>query len=376
MTKLIPVFIIAMILAFLSEKLSYRVIDENGEKYYIKKETFIFLCMAIVLIVFCGLRITYNDTETYIYNYLYGTSEILDIKSINWRIGANPGYNFIKALFRSARIGVNTYLMFYALLTNGIYLWFIRKYSSNVLTTLFLFFTIGCYLFTFAAIKQCAAVAFCLLAVNSYLKNRKQWFIFWIIIAVLFHPYSLMFLVVPLLDFEPWSNKTYILIGLALAIAVTLQSLMSTIVGITSMMGEEYDLSSFSGPGVNWLRVVVMWAPIILSFCVRDREIYNTSKENKIFFNLSLINAAIMFIGLFGTANYFARLANYFLIFQCISIPQIVDKVSINNRKIVSLVMFFSYLYFFYYSNIIYGGFDFMYTSITLGDFVRQFFGG
>ena len=65
----------------------------------------------------------------------------------------------------------NGFLMVFAIVTYSIYIWFIHKYSTDFLMSIFLFM---CLVFTFplAAIKQCVAVAFCLLAVDKAI-NKK-----------------------------------------------------------------------------------------------------------------------------------------------------------------------------------------------------------
>lgn len=56
----------------------------------------------------------------------------------------------------------------------------------------------------------------------------------------------------------------------------------------------------------------MVWIPTALSFILKDKLINDGSRAENLFINLSMINAEIMFLGLFGTANYFARLANFF----------------------------------------------------------------
>lgn len=375
MLELIPIFLTGMFLTALSEGASHYTRDPYGRRIYRVKDKFFFTLMVVVLVFFCGLRTTYNDTETYIFNYLVTPSAYLDL-NINWSIGANPGYNIIRTLFRYWGVPVNVYLMFYAIITNGIYLWFIRKYTNNILLSMFLYFTLGCYTFTFAAIKQCVAVAFCLLAVESYLQDKKLGYIAWIVVAMLFHPYSFLFFAIFLLDFEPWSGRTAIFLLLSVGLALCLRPLMSIIVGVAAMIGEEYTMDTFTGGGVNGLRVLVVWAPLLLSYLTKNGLTAHPSRETNLFFNLSLLNAAIMFIGLFGTANYFARLANYFLIFQVLLIPEVLRNFNASSRKLILGIMTVAYLVFFWYSNIIYGGFDFMYSRITLGEFFEQLFRG
>ena len=89
---------------------------------------------------------------------------------------------------------------------------------------------------------------------------------------------------------------------------------MGTIGDMTDAMGYDYDVNEFAGEGVNIFRVIVVWVPLVLSNICKEQLRCSENREQNMIVNLSMMNSVIMFIGLFGTANYFARLANYFLI--------------------------------------------------------------
>ena len=78
-----------------------------------------------------------------------------------------------------------------------------------------------------------------------------------------------MYFIVPFLTFEAWCNKTYFLLLTFGLIGISLQALLGTVVNITTMLGEEYDATSFVGEGINFSRLVVVWVPVIISFIIR-----------------------------------------------------------------------------------------------------------
>ena len=69
--------------------------------------------------------------------------------------------------------------------------------------------------------------------------------------------------------------------------------------------------------------------------------------------NLSMMNSVIMFIGLFGTANYFARLANYFLIFQCLALPMILQQFTASSERQLRFLSVAGFLAYFYYDEVL-----------------------
>ena len=379
MTKLIPVVVISMLLAVISHN---RSDFSHSRLRYRKKDLLWYTIMAVIMILFVGLRTRYNDTGTYRYGYemMSPVGSIMDAVT-DWSIGANPGFVLVCGMMRILGISTQGFLLIFAAVTNGIYLWFLRKYSNNIWLTVFLFIVTGCFTFTLAAVKQCAAVAFCLLGVDQLLDKRSDnpyfYFVLWVLIASLFHPYALMFLVVPFLMFRPWVRETYYTLAAFGLAGLLLQFLLGTIVDITTFMGEEYNLQSFKGEGVNPFRLAVCAVPTLLSFVARKQIWQMDEKKERVFFlctNLSILNAEIMFVALFGTANYFARLANYFLIFQALSIPWLFQFFDKKSRKILTVTAVICYCVYFIYENAVQKIFDADYASISLLDYLRSLF--
>lgn len=375
MTELIPVVIVSMILAVLSHGKS---IYSYALERYKTKDALFYMIMAVIMILFVGLRTRYNDTFAYrhAYELMETTGNIADaIKDLS--IGDNPGFEYVNSLMRHNGVSTQSFLMIYAIVTNGIYLWFLRKHTNNIWQTVFLFIVLGSFTFTLAAVKQCVAVAFCLLAVDQALKKHYVRFLAWVFIATLFHPYALMFLIVPFMMFRPWSMWTYLSLAVFGLAGVLMEALIGSIVDITSMFGEGYDIESLTGEGVNPFRLAVCAVPLVLSFMARRRIAHMDEKQEKTFFlftNLSMLNAEIMFVALFGTANYFARLANYFLIFQTLSIPWLFQFFEKRSRALLVCVAVVCYCLYFIYANNFNQNFDFEYNSISLMEYLLSLF--
>ena len=115
------------------------------------------------------------------------------------------------------------------------------------------------------------------------------------LIAALIHPYALMYLLVPFMEFRPWTKRTYWILTIFLAAGFLLRPLIGTVVNITALLGEEYTASSFTGEGVNIFRVLVCNVPLALSFLYRKKLFVNTSKTENLIVNLAMLNGVIMF---------------------------------------------------------------------------------
>ena len=370
MWKLVPVVLISLTAAFFYDRFSTKKENLSG---YVYKEKILWLIPIIAMAVFAGLRIHYNDTTWYIIAYEEFTKSNFDFSDVSWSFGDNFGFNVFSIILKSLGFSTNGYLMVFAIITYGIYIWFIHKYSTDFLMSIFLFI---CLIFTFplAAIKQCVAVAFCLVAVDKAINKKWFWFIFWILIAESFHAYSFMYLIVPLMMFIPWRDKrTITWIAIFFAAGILLRPMIGTVLSITDALGEEYTVEEFSEGGVNPLRLLVCLVPLVLSFILRKQinDPYNeVNRAEGLSMNLAFLNGEIMFVALFGTANYFARLANYFYIFPVIALPRLFNMVNSKWRTLMKVCVVVCYLSFFYYeNNIVHGRFDDVFKSITINEF-------
>lgn len=354
MSEIIPISLIVVTIAFFSDLFSRK--DPLGNKY-IYKEKLLWIAVFIAMGIFFGLRKRYNDTSTYVESYIYLTNSTFDYSDINWAFGANPGFKLVNITLKSLGFTQWGFLMFYSLITYTIYIWFIHKYSTDFTMSIFLFV---CMVMTFpaAAIKQCVSVAFCLLAVDKAINKRWFWFMFWILIAMFFHNYAFVYLAVPLLMYIPWvygDKRAYYTVILFMLGGFMLKPMLGTIIDVTNMLGDEYTAESFNGEGVNPFRVIVCLVPLIMSYILRkkiDDPQYEIQEHEGLFMNLSMLNGEIMFVALFGTANYFGRLANYFNIFPLIVLPRLFNLVSPKWRVPMKIAAIASYIFFFWYSNI------------------------
>lgn len=377
MYKLLPIFIFSIVMSYIAERYSRYEYDDAGVKHYIYINKFIYIIMGVVMAVFVGLRTSGNDTGTYRDMYEAIPDDMTAFSLIDWKSLADaPGHQFICACLKNLGASAQDYLMLFAIVSVGISLWFIKKYTTGLTLSIYFYITMGIYTFSMAAIKQTAAVAILLIATDRAIKRKYPAFIFWILIAELFHPYSFVYLIVPLMFFTPWTRKTYWLLGGTAVVSMLLTRLMGGILAVTDALGGNYSNTEFAGEGVNIFRVAVVWVPVLLSFWIRTRIQRHDDRIANMVINLTMVNAAIMFVGLFGTANYFARLANYFWVFQALVLPLLFYYFSKRDRKILKIASVLFYFIFFYYDQVIvYGAFDIRINLISIFEYVRQLLG-
>lgn len=366
MQELVVLMLMAVALAWCADHVTLGPMNPNRRHQLI-------LCTVLIVILlagFAGLRIHCNDTGAYRHSYELITESSWD--AADKSLGANPIFSWINYQLKMHGVSTQNFLMFWAFLTVGCYIIFVHGYSANYPLTIFLLFTTGCYTFTFAGIKQAAAIGIAAIAVMFALKKNWIPFVACVLIAALIHPYALMYLLVPFMEFRPWTKRTYWILTIFLAAGFLLRPLIGTVVNITALLGEEYTASSFTGEGVNIFRVLVCNVPLALSFLYRKKLFVNTSKTENLIVNLAMLNGVIMFVGLFGTANYFGRLANYFLIFQSLALPWMLKKIGGRDGKILTLLMVLGYTAYFYYANVIAISFDQDFARLSISEYLAQ----
>lgn len=372
MFELIPITVTAIVLAYFSHFVSEY--DPIGCRYG-RQDRFWFGFMALALILFAGLRTGYNDTGTYRFGYDAIPLDTSLFRDVNWlKVGENPGFRFTNNVLVRLGFSTQSFLMFYAAITLGIYLWFFRKYTCNLPLTIFLFITFCGFTFMMAAIKQCMAMALCALATDRAIRGKTIPCILWVLAASLYHPYALMYLVLPLLMFPPWSFMSVLMLGAFAAAGLVMEQLLGTLLNVTDMLGESYDAGSFIGEGVNPFRLAAISVPILIAFITKKQNDWANNRIQNVMVNLAMLNGAIMFLALFGTANYFARLANYFLPFQALAIPWLFTHFEKRSRRLITRMAVGAYILFFIYENLYSGGFDYHYESITIWQYLKSLF--
>ena len=382
MFKLLPILIVSVILAAFSDKRTKKLafageIDKDtGLQKHIKKDKLFFGLMCIIMIAFLGTRTGYNDTYTYTMMYESTSANINDIFSISWSLSDVPGFNIVNILLRSFGTTTQNFIMFYAAFNTLVYIWFLRKYSTNFPLTIYFLFTMEMFVFMAAAIKQVTAISFALIAVDRLINKKYLSFFIFVTISCLFHPYAVIFYIVPFLTFKPWSKYTVLLIAFGIAIAFTLQNLFGIIDDMTTTLGGGHSESYYNSEGVSIFRFLVSAMPFLLSFFMcKERTREDSNRKESLLFNLAFLNCVLMFIALFGTGNQFGRFANYFLIFQTLTLPSFIEKIDdINSRKTVMIIVCVCYFAYFVYAYAISGNFDKDYWQMSLFDYLGTWF--
>lgn len=369
MGELWTVLAVSCGLAYVSEKYT---LSWNGRTKRVFDDAIVCLLIAF-LSLYSGLRTNYNDTGAYIAAYKEITAFPDILTGFDWQLGNNPGFFLLNSLMKAVGLQPQSFVLFYAVQFVASAVIFLKRYSRSFTLSIFLFVCVNGYLFSFAAMKQCAAIAIGLMAIPLLEKRKWILFVLTILAASTFHPYILLFLMLPILRFKPWSAGTLIMLAITVISARYLPRLVGTAVDMAALLGDGYDAEAFIGEGVNIFRVLVASVPVILTLVYLPNITGEKSEEiDYMLINGSFVFTCIMFVGLFGTANYFGRLANYFIVFPAAALPFIIKRLSGKDKEFFTVAMVVCYLAYFYYGNAMHANFAQEFRRITIWQYLTM----
>lgn len=367
MTKLLTVFAVSVILAYMSEKNILTFSRRNG-----KTVDLALVIMCIIMSLFCGLRTSYNDTATYIrgFNTAQTPVEYLATKP---NLLGNPAFYLLQSVFKYYICdNANLFLLCVAFFSVTTMVTFARRYSRSFAFSTIMLFSLGLYISNFAAVKQCIAISITLLAVPLLLRKKYGKYIIIVLFASLFHAYALMLLILPLFLNKPWSKVTYITIFAFLIVMITFETSISRFLELADSLGKEIsDEIVFGTQGINIFRLTVFAVPFVISFIFRYRiRNYQILIPEYLFINMGILSFLVMALGISNAANLFGRSANYFQMGAVISLPWMVKNAfEKNTASFILGVAACCYFVFFVYGN---SGFDSALGSITIFELLQS----
>ena len=356
-----------------------RIYWGRGE-HYIRQPVDMYLVIGIIwLTCFAFLRTNYNDTGSYINAFHNAQSLRAGLASgeyFDWI--ENPLSSVYRDLMRGITSNYHIYFLLPALLHGVALMQFCKKYSVKPALTLLIYFGLGTYVMMFlAAFKQGMAMIILLLAL-PYAHDRKYGtYVLLVLLAMLFHFYAIVYLLVPMLFGKPWGRTTWIMLGITVATLLTYNSTLGALMAYVDEMGGDIAAEElFDGNSINVLRVAVYWVPGLLALVFRHYVNHNSTRMENLFVNMSVLCACILSIGLSEGANLYARMAGYFEIAIAVAMPYIIRKIfNKESERLVSnvaAVLFFGY---FCYEFMISKNFGAEYRAISLGQFALELIG-
>lgn len=327
--------------------------------YYTKKEVclgttkqnrkiasfYITFIVCAIFVFFFAAR-WYVGTDYGNYYYFFSQSVKWDYTEI---LKMNDyGYYLLNA-FVSKNITTN-YFIFSLIVGALIYLPIIftyRKYTNDFFATCSLCVMMGIYTWPFNGIRQAIAASF-LFAAFPLLYTKRNLLKYALVVFVAFAFHSSVLLVIPFVlitRLKPWGRR-FITICLIIAIFIYfLPNIWKEIIELLEILGQTKMATDYSSledmrSGVNLFRIMVLAAPIVVSYFYYDK-LKSLNPHIDILINMSILAFMFTVCGLRATVlvrfNAFFNLANPILVAE---FSNIFDKRS---KKIGMLLIFVLY---------------------------------
>lgn len=281
--------------------------------------------------------IHYRFAYTYMSNGFYPT----------W-MNFEPGFIFLNEFLILFFDHSQTIIIVTSFITIGLFFFIFKKYSTDALQSIFLFYTLYFYFMSFNLVRQFLAIGIILLAFQMLLQKRKTLYFALVLVASMFHTTSLV--VIPFFFFQK-VNMSISKIVLAL---VALIGLYTPFLNLFLSLFPKYENYVYSEGGTSILNI----AFIILELCMFLYIKYTkrVDEVSKYYLNVFLAAAvsALFVSALSVRILYFARLSYYFYAICLLAVPY--GWKLLSGRKMFyffkfSMILLSIFIFFYYLSN-------------------------
>ncbi len=276
---------------------------------------------ALWIILFSGLRTSYNDTGGYVRGFAGFSTENFSFDFSKLFTEHYYGFGIYQYILKSIFHYTQWILMGTAIFVNVVYLKYLLKHSQTMCMTLYCHLVIGTWIFSMAGMKQILAMTVSMIAIEFLLRKKYIWFYVFLFVAYTFHPYILVLAILPLLTDMVWSKKVVLLTVVAVLICVFFESFFSYLLG--QFLQDEYSIAELTDHTINPLRVIVDAFPILLSLRYRKKINEEGTVAIKLGTNMMIVSWLLTFMSLFGNPIYLYRVGRYFASYIPIVVPWI-----------------------------------------------------
>ncbi len=273
--------------------------------------------------------------ESYPWRAAYAWDSILAFRE--------PALNIIAYISKLIYNDYATMFFLASLVTVGLNVRIISKYSVDIFVGLMLYIFIGAWPNSMNAVRQYMAAAVIFAGYRYILDRKFLKYCMVIALAVSCHVTAVIMLPAYFVVNRKVSFVNILLI-LALAAVMYLSSSFFFDV-MEEVKGTEQEEYTYMQTSVNVFRVLVAFAPLFLPLLTKN-GIFN-NPQYRVCFNFLLMNAAFM-LGTSGSA-YLARVAIYTEIYATLAFPLLLAGMPPALRKLLTVLILLLYCFFCFY---------------------------
>ncbi len=304
------------------------------------------ILITLILVCVAGLRYDVGtDYMAYYREFSYHSFSYDTIPHL--KKYAEPGFDL---LYDISKLIWNDSVVFFfltSLLTVGLCVNQIDKYSDDFAMGILLYLYIGAWHGSFNAMRQYLASAILFSGHRFIIDRRFGLFALTVFLATLFHRTALIFFPIYFVCVPHHEVRNLLLIILGSIVMAYSYGFFFDI--MSELKGSEQSQYEYMNQSVNIFRVLFSCAPVAIMVCFPHFGF--TSKENAFYFKLLIVNAAFMIAT--ARSAYLARIGIYTDIYATIGFPLLVNLYRDPQKKreirfLILLLYFFFFLYEIY----------------------------
>lgn len=329
------------------------VLGERVQRYY-----WVFAMIAFVPVIYmAGNRGSYfADTYNYVRNFREMPNSFSTLPAYIDTISKDKGYYIASTLIKILiSADEKVYLLVVAIFQGIVLVTVYRKYSSNYLFSIFLFFASSDYIsWMFNGIRQFTAVTIIFAGTTFFMKKKYVPAIALVLLASTFHRSALIMLPFVLVSLgKAWNKRTLFFVGIALMAVVFVNQFTDLL--DSTLSGTQYtnvvsDYTEAGDDGTNPLRVALYSIPGVLSFIGRRRIQEENNQLIHFCANMSIVSMGLYVVSMFTSGIFLGRLPIYVSLYGYILLPwEIENLFTEESKKIVYVGVSVIYLVFYYY---------------------------
>lgn len=347
--------VLILLTLFYGRKNQRKLITPEGSRKITSKS--VLVVFALILIVTSTLRFGFIDTYAYKIMYRKSADNLRYVNSAPW--GVEAGWLYLMYYLNYITSSPKLMLFLVALLVNLGYVIVCKKYSADVIFSLFVYFCIG-YMDTNNGLRQCFAASITMIAFPLLLSKRYILYALVVAFASVFHESAIYLLLIALIVLgKPFNIKVII----ALLFSLVFLFAPGAISGFIqeSTIDNKYNDYLNNEIGMGFVRcLIISIIPLSLSiaYCViKGKKRCKIDRVDGLLINMTIINSALYLMGLY--MQYWARLAFYTSFAPIVLLPKLIDGIFAENArkwiKILALCLYFIFFAYNIYVNIAYG---------------------
>ena len=269
---------------------------------------------ALLLIGVAALRWGVGtDFYQYVQNYdLYKTSFFEDLRSFD-----EPGIKGLAWVVALVRDDSAVFMAVASVLTIGLMLWTITRYSIAIAMSYLLFVFVGAWHGSFNGVRQFLAAAIILVGHRFIIQRKLIPYVIVVIIAASFHISALAML--PLYFVPNTQLRRWMLLLLAVISFAALNA-SDAVLALVETVKDDFEINAYMTRAINPLRIAVAIAPVLLYWSSSVR----TKMDGEWFYrNMVVVHAVVMLAAAWSA--YLGRFGIYTTVFLPLALPRLID---------------------------------------------------